>query len=66
VLVRDAAENGIQLAPGRVFHLNPSVPHLRFSTPLANDARLFKYLQARIPLLQRKLGEGSEEKLSAS
>ena len=66
VLVRDAAENGIQLAPGRVFHLNPSVPHLRFSTPLANDARLFSYLKARIPLLQRTLGEGSGKALSAS
>lgn len=53
VLVRDAAENGIQLAPGRVFHLNPSVPHLRFSTPMANDARLFDYLKTRIPQLQR-------------
>ena len=52
VLVRDAAENGIQLAPGRVFHLNPSLPHLRFSTPMANDARLFAYLKARLPLLR--------------
>jgi DNA-binding transcriptional MocR family regulator len=51
VLVRDAAENGIQLAPGRVFHLNAAVPHLRFSTATANDARLFDYLKTRIPLL---------------
>jgi DNA-binding transcriptional MocR family regulator len=58
LLVRDAAENGIQLAPGRVFHLNPSVPHMRFSTPFANDARLFDYLKARLPLLQQKLGAG--------
>ena len=52
MLVRDAAENGIQLAPGRVFHLNPSLPHLRFSTPMANDARLFAYLKARLRLLR--------------
>jgi DNA-binding transcriptional MocR family regulator len=70
VLVRDAAENGIQLAPGRVFHLNPSTAHLRFSTATANDKRLFDYLKTRLPLLQRtlsadlKTGSGSE--LSAS
>ena len=58
VLVRDAAENGIQLAPGRVFHLNPSPPHLRFSTPMANDARLFAYLGTRLPLLQQQLSLG--------
>lgn len=58
VLVRDAAENGIQLAPGRVFHLNPGAPHLRFSTATANDARLFDYLRARLPVLQQKLGAG--------
>jgi DNA-binding transcriptional MocR family regulator len=54
VLVRDAAENGIQLAPGRVFHLNAAAPHLRFNTATANDARLFDYLKARIPLLQQQ------------
>lgn len=53
VLVRDAADNGIQLAPGRVFHLNPAAPHLRFSTATANDARLFEYLRTRLPVLQR-------------
>jgi DNA-binding transcriptional MocR family regulator len=53
VLVRDAAENGIQLAPGRVFHLNAAAPHLRFSTAAGNDARLFDYLKTRLPLLQQ-------------
>lgn len=57
VLVRDAAENGIQLAPGRVFHLNPAPPHLRFSTAMANDARLFDYLRSRLPLLRRSDAE---------
>ncbi|HEU6456190.1 MAG TPA: PLP-dependent aminotransferase family protein [Roseateles sp.] len=66
VLLRDAAENGIQLAPGRVFHLNPAPPHLRFSTATANDARLFDYLKTRLASLRTQAQAAAKTPLSAS
>lgn len=52
VLVRDAAENGIQLTPGSVFftHAAPG-GWLRVSAASGNDQRLFDYLRLRLGAL---------------
>lgn len=53
LLVRDAADNGIQLSPGAVFHSNaPPGAYLRVSTASGNDPRLFDYLRERCAALQ--------------
>ena len=52
VLVRDAADNGIQLTPGSVFFTTAAQGGwLRVSAASGNDPRLFDYLRQRIAAL---------------
>lgn len=56
-LVRDAADNGYTLAPGRIFHTRADPPpHLRFSTARANDPRLFAYLKRTLVAIRKTAG----------
>lgn len=51
-LVRDAADNGILLGPGKLFFIGAEAgPWLRFGVAVANEPRLFTYLKERIATL---------------
>jgi DNA-binding transcriptional MocR family regulator len=54
LLAQDAAGHGFFLLPGEPFSLAATdVSWMRFNMAWANDARLFRYLRERLPILQK-------------